>query len=54
MKQAAEVSNQVTSVDRLVKYSNLPPESQPKGIFYISHLCFRSLLFDESLYHTTY
>ncbi|XKL66417.1 hypothetical protein PGB90_009837 [Kerria lacca] len=30
MKQAAEVSNQVTSVDRLVKYSNLPPESQPK------------------------
>lgn len=31
MKQSAEVSNQLTSVDRLLKYSTLPEEKQPKG-----------------------
>lgn len=29
MKQSAEVSNQLTSVDRLLKYSTLPEEQQP-------------------------
>lgn len=31
MKQTAEVSNQVTSIDRLLKYCSLPSEIQPEG-----------------------
>lgn len=30
MTRTAEVSNQVTSIDRLLKYASLPPESQPQ------------------------
>lgn len=35
MKQTAEVSNQITSIDRMLKYSSLPSEAllQGKGLF---------------------